>query len=117
MDNRRLSSGFAIIRLNEAPLEGPVEDLVGQFHRQSFEVDEVQSVGQQVAGMTAPELAAVLAIAPLEERRDDLGPERQLFRGAEIFENPDELVLGRTAHQHLVLDAPQESLVPEVGRV
>src|SRR5690606_27052275 len=56
-----------VFAFDETTEEGAVENVVVQLHRQSFEVNDVDGVTDDVARMAAAEVAATLMIVAVDE--------------------------------------------------
>src|SRR5271166_4469507 len=67
--------------------------------------------------MTTPEDLPRLLVMLFDKRFEQRFFKRKFSRRTEALENFLELVRVRTAHQHLILNAPQEGLVPQLRRL
>src|SRR5438132_2402324 len=61
------------VGMHEAALKGAVEEIVGQLEGKLLEMDQVDGVGDGVAGLAAPEPLAGARIVPLDKLRDPAG--------------------------------------------
>src|ERR1051326_8029581 len=98
-------------------MERALQKLVSQLHRQIFELDQVESVRQNVARMAPAKWLAGVPVAAVDEAIQHLRAARKTLRLAEVLENPNEFILGRPAQQHLVVNAAQKSFIAQVRRL